>query len=492
VRKELLKAAGLAGALLAFLLASGAGLDHKQCITLAVVSLMALWWFTEAVELYITALVPVVVFPLVGIMPLDDVAPLYMKEIIFLFIGGFLFAFAMEKWNLHRRIALKILMYTRGSPQLMLLGFMLSSYLLSMWILNTATVTMLLPAVLAVTADLVSNQSQATSSSPATPHLLGLTFASSIGGMATIIGTAPNIVFLEANNTAPANTYQLTFANWAMMALPLSLVLFAGTFVLLTVLFRKTLNSARPDIGKIRESYRQLGPVKTEERVLLFLLVTQVALWVFMNDINFGSFTMPGWGNAFSYTTADGSTEPFLTESSVAISVAFLLFLIPSGGKGDYMITWSDAKRIPIGVIFLFGAGFALGKAVEVSGLAGEMSSALQGLSHVHPIVLVVLACVMITVISELASNLATIMLFIPVLFAVQPYVDCHPMQLYMPTALAASCGFMLPIATPPNTIVFATEQIKMRDMVRAGFWLDLFAIVTLGVLGYVFVGWVV
>jgi sodium-dependent dicarboxylate transporter 2/3/5 len=483
LRKDVLKVAGIAFGGLVFLICNSSGLTVIQSKVAGITALMAFWWFTEAVDLYVTSLVPLVMFPILDIMSTDSIAPLYMKQIIFLFIGGFLFAFAMERWNLHRRIALRIIIICGAAPNRVLLGFMLSSYLLSMWIMNTAVVTMLLPAVLSVTGEIKNKGMNSGNISSATPYLLGITYASSIGGMATVIGTAPNLAFMEAYNSQIENT--LNFTNWLAFALPLSVVLIVLAYFLLKVLFKKVLADSHLDMSAIKLEYRRLGKTGFEERILLMTFVALVVSWATLRDIAFDSYTFYGWGNYFMSTNASGQEIWFVTESSVAMMGAMLLFFIPARKNRDYVLNWQDAKRIPIGVLFLFGAGFTLGAAMESSGLAAVIAGGLKQSSDMHPLLFVMLACTVMTFLTELTSNTATLFLFIPIMFALQPYIDCHPLQLYLPVTITASCAFMLPVATPPNTIVFASDQLKMKDMVHAGLWLNLLAVLVISLLGY-------
>ncbi len=490
MRQDLLKVGGFAFGALIFLVCRGSGLHGDMAIVGGLIAWMAFWWFTEAVDLYVTSLLPIVILPFTGVMSMDEIAPLYMKQIIFLFIGGFLFAFAMERWDLHRRIALRILLFTQGSASKVLLGFMLSSYLLSMWILNTATVTMLLPAVLAVTGELGSKLQGKSSTSA--PYLLGLAFASSIGGMATIIGTAPNIIFMEAYNDLPNQNTPIHFANWISFAFPLSLILFVACFFVIRLLFRQQIRSTAVDLQVIRDSYQTLGKIKFEERMLLMIFLMLVGAWLTMKDIHVGSSTIEGWGSWFTQIDESGKSTEYVKESTVAMLGALLLFFIPARKEKAYLLTWQEARRIPIGVIFLFGAGFTIGRAMEVSGLSKEISLTLQDAAGLPPLLLVLLACVAMTFLTELASNTATIFLFLPVMFAMEPYLQCHPLQFYIPVTLSASCAFMLPVATPPNTIIFGSEQVSIKQMISTGFWLNLAAILIIGTLGYWLIGMMV
>lgn len=480
MKKDLLKIIGFLLGVLGFVVFEQSGLDREQSIVTGVIMTMAFWWFTEAMEIYITSLVPIIVFPFTGVATMDEVAPLYMKQIIFLFIGGFLFAFALEKWQLHKRIAYRILIATGGSSSRVLLGFMLSSYVLSMWILNTATVTLLLPAVLAVTSQLGSHERSAT------PYLLGLAYASSIGGMATLIGTAPNFVFMEAFNSLEGVESSVTFANWITMAFPLSIVLFVAGYLLLRFMFKRDIHRSQVDLVYCRTSLASMGKPGYEERVLSGMFVVLVAAWFFMKEISLGSFTIPGWASYFNENAA------YVKESTVVMFVVFLLFLIPSRKSEGYILSWEEVRKLPLGVLFLFGAGFTLGYTMTETGLTDILSGHLESVTDNDPMLVTVAACLLMTFITELASNTATIFLFLPVLFTMGPQMDCHPLQFYVPVTLSASCAFMLPVATPPNTIVFGSDQIRTLDMARTGLWLNLIAIGVLSLIGYWWIGMVV
>ena len=433
---------------------------------------MAYWWITEAISIYFTALIPITFFPMLGIMPIKQVAVEYMPQIIFLFVGGFILAFALEKWNLHKRIALKIILLVGTTPDRILLGFMLASYLLSMWILNTATVMMLLPALLAVIGQMESVSGGSLASRKATPYLLGLAYASSIGGTATLIGTAPNLVLLEFYGKNFPDGPPITFANWMLFGVPLSLVLFAATyFILRFIYFRKDRSSAI-DLDYCKQEYRRLGPLNYEEKVLAVLYSITVLMWFFAKDLNLGGITISGWTNLLP--------EPkYVTESSIAMFSAFLLFLIPSGkGWSKALIDWEEAKRIPYGVILLFGGGFALSKGMQVTGLGAWIGESFQQMGNL-PIWLVVAAlAVFMTFFTELTSNTASTTLMLTILIPIVSKLGWPALTILLPVTVSASFAFMLPVATPPNTIVFGSERLSVRDMARTGIWVNIAAII--------------
>ena len=439
----------------------------------AVTVWMAAWWLTEVVHLAVTALLPVILLPVLGIADSKTTAFQYMDPIIFLFIGGFIIAFAIERWNLHQRIALKILMLVGTSPSRILLGVMLTSYLISMWISNTATVMMLLSAVLAVIIQIEKHfKEEVHSHRLASALLIGLAYSATIGGMATLVGTPTNMIFLrEYNEKFPMN-HDMNFLSWFMIGFPISLVFLFFTFFVLRQMFIKKESILLIERSYFKEEYKKLGKMSYEERIVSIVFAVTALLWFTREDIDFGGFVLRGWSNLFG-------NKNYLSDSTVAIFMAVLLFLIPSKNeKGRAIITWEDATRLPFDIVLLFGGGFALAKGCEISGLSGWLAGHLQFTSSTSIYALVFGMCILITIISEFASNVACIQLMLPVLIAIQHTMQVHPLVLMIPATLAASLGFMLPVATAPNTIVFGSKRLKVADMLKAGFALDLVGIV--------------
>lgn len=432
---------------------------------------MAFWWITEAVHIYFTALLPLSVFPLLGIMGMKEVAPIYTSEIIFLFVGGFLIAFALEKWNLHKRIALGIILAVGKSPARILLGFMLATYVLSMWISNTATTMMLLPAAIAVCGQLKvgdSNEQFMT-----VPLLLGLAYAASIGGTATLIGTVPNMVFFGFYNDAFPDSGMITFSRWMFFGVPMSLMLFAGCYYVLWRMHLSKFRNTEIDLGLCRKEYQALGKLSIEEKIMVVVFIVTVLLWFFRADIELGSFKIKGWVNLFP-------KKEFIKDSTVAMIMASLLFLIPSTKKGDFMLTWHEAKKIPVGIIFLFGGGFALAGGIEQSGLSQWLADNMQAITGMPSVFIILLLVVFMIFFTEVTSNTASTYLILPILLALSTNMTIAPVELMLPVVIAASCAFMLPIATPPNTIVFGSEMLTVKDMARTGFFINLISIVVI------------
>jgi sodium-dependent dicarboxylate transporter 2/3/5 len=445
---------------------------------------MAFWWLTEAIKIYITALIPLVVFPLLGIMQMKEVAPLFMKDIIFLFIGGFLIAYGLERWNLHRRIALKIVLLTGSTPRRMLLGFMLSSYVLSMWIMNTATVTMLLPAVLAVVQQIEERIGKPTEL--VVPFLLGLAFASSIGGMATLVGTAPNLVFADFFNERYTHL-EITFATWFKFGLPISAVLFVICYATIRVVYRKVFTGEALPIDYCRDQYAALGKMKYEEVVVLVLFLLTIFLWFFMKDIDLGVLVIPGW-TSLPFLAEHAA---YIKESTVAMGIACVLYLWPARRSSGGLIRWSDVQRLPIGVVFLFGGGFALAKGFEVSGLSEWLGSGLSAAGALPPFLIVLIICLFMTFLTELTSNTASTQLMLPIMLAFTGTLVMAPELIYIPMVMSASCAFMLPVATPPNTIVFGSDRLTVPDMMRVGIWLNVIGAVVITIAAFTVLRWV-
>lgn len=431
--------------------------------TAAVAILMATWWITEAIPIAATALVPVVLFPFLGIMTGKSTAAIYFNHIIFLFIGGFIVALAMQKWGLHRRIALRIIMFIGVSLQKIFLGFMVATAFLSMWISNTATTMMMIPIALAIITKLEDSLGADKVIRFSAGLLIGIAYAASIGGVATLIGTPPNLSFSRILKIYFPNAPDITFAGWFAFGLPFALVFLFIAWRLLVRLYAPRRESFMTDKSIFRDEYKRLGRISFEEKIILSAFVLLAVLWLFRRDIQIGSFAIPGWTNIMP--------EPgFIDDGTIAIFVALLLFLIParSEGKGRIM-DWKTAVRLPWGIVILFGGGFALALGFKESGLAVWLGQQLTGLSQFPPILIVLSICLMMTFLTELTSNTATTEMILPILGSLAVAIQTNPLLLMIPATLSASCAFMLPVATPPNAIIFGTERIAMRDLVRTG-----------------------
>lgn len=441
---------------------------------------MAVWWLTEALEIYITALLPISLFPVLGIMGMKDVAPLYTNEIIFLFIGGFLIAFAIEKWNLHKRIALGIILAIGSSPARILFGFMLVVYLTSWWISNTATTMMMLPAALALGTQFERNKSGFMT----TPLLLGLSYAASIGGTATLVGTVPNMIFYGFFENEFPNSGVITFSRWFMFGVPMSAMMFIGCYFILKKMFVSKFKDVSIDLHAIRVEYQALGKITKEEKILIGVFLIVVVLWFTRADLVLGSFKIKGWINLFP--------EGYhITDGTVAMAISSLLFIVPTKRQDGFMLTWNEAKKTPIGILFLFGGGYALAQGVEVSGLAGWMSTQLESVTTLPLWALMLGTIVFMVFLSEFTSNVAATYLTLPIMLAFSKEANIAAIQLMLPLVIASSYAFMLPIATPPSTIVFGSERLAAHDMARAGFFLNLLGIVVILISIWTFGSWI-
>jgi len=446
--------------------------------TAAVAVLMAVWWIAEVVPLAVTSLLPFVLFPLLGIMSGKAVAPIYFNHVIFLFMGGFIVALAMQRWKLHRRIALKTLLCVGTHPRSILLGFMLATAALSMWISNTATAMMMVPIALAVVLRLEESYDRHTIHRYSIGLFLGIAYAASAGGIATLIGTPPNLSFARIFAISFPEAPEISFSAWLLFALPISLILLFVIWVLLVLQFCPR-SMARIDRAVFVEQYRALGPMSFEEAIVLCDFVLLALAWTLRADITLGALTIPGWSRLLPY-------PELLNDGTVAVAMALPLFLIPSRNEPDSKIMdWDTAVQLPWGIILLFGGGFALASGFMKSGLAAWLGTRLEGLAGMPPLVIVLVICLLITFMTELTSNTATAEILLPILAALALALKVNPLLLMIPGTISCSLAFMLPVATPPNAIVFGTERLRVSEMARTGLVLNLVGAVTIVLVMY-------
>ena len=429
---------------------------------------MGIWWATEAVPIAITALIPLVFFPLLGVSSIESTAAPYANKNVFLFLGGFFLSIAIQKCNLHKRIALTVLKYTGTKGRSIIGGFMLSSCLLSMWIMNTSTTIMLLPiglAIITVVKESMHDLSEIDKINFQVALLLGIAYAANIGGIATLIGTAPNMAlngFMEEQYGV-----SISFLDWMKVGLPVSLILLPLTWFTLTrISFPVNFETSAETQEAIQTMRESIGKTKTpEKRVFIIFLITAL-LWVFRSPIN----NIPGM---------EGLTDP-----GIAMLCGLTLFLTPSGGDQKHnLLQWKDAEKgVPWGILLLFGGGLTLAAAAQNTGLAAWIGNLMPvGLSMVF---LVVIFTTLIIFLTELTSNLATTATFLPIVAVIATQFGFNPLLLTASIAIAASCAFMLPVATPPNAIVFGSELIKVPQMMRAGIAINIIAIVIVSLAG--------
>ncbi len=462
-----------------------------------VVTWVAVWWLTEALHLGVTSLLPFVLIPLFGIMKTEAVAMQYMDQIIFLFMGGFFLAYAMEKWGLHKRVAFRIIMFTGNTPSKVLMGIMLTTYLISSWVSNTATVMMLIPAVMAIISqkEIYNEESRKNIS---TAILVGLSFSATIGGMATLVGTPPNMIFAGMYASQFPNGQHVTFLNWMAFGVPYSATLLVVCYFILKKMFIPAHHNIAFDMSYIQQQHAKLGKIGYEEKVISVIFSATVLLWFFREDLNLGFVTIPGWTKAF------GSLSGYIKDSTVVIFTSFFLFLIPSRTKAnaisnaiqgkeadpdnlnvernepENLLEWKDVTKLPLNIILLFGCGFAMAKGFESSGLATAIAERLDILQGM-PIPLILLGvAVLVTVLSEFASNTASIQLVLPIVIPLAASLGINPLLLMLTATFSASLGSMLPVATSANTIVYGTGDINAKDMMRAGIILDIAGIILL------------
>ncbi len=435
----------------------------------AVALWMAAWWITEAVPLAVTALLPVVCYPLLGVMSGRDVAPVYFNSIIFLFLGGFLVALAMERWNLHRRIALAVILLVGGHARGTLLGFMAAGAFLSMWISNTATAMMMVPIALAVIRRVEERESDpAAARRFAVALLLGVAYGCSAGGLATLIGTPPNPLLASNLQILYPEAPALNFAGWIVVGLPLSILMLLTAWLVLGALFRLGELRRLVDREVIRSERDELGPMSFAEKAVLVDFALLALLWLTRVGVSIGSLRLPGWSALLPHGA-------WVDDGTVALALALPLFMLPSrSGHGERLMDWPTARRLPWGIVLLFGGGFALARGFMVSGLGAWLGERLTGLGALPPLLLVLAICLVMTFLTELTSNTATTQMALPVLASVAAAVGVNPLLLMAPATFSASCAFMLPVATPPNAIVFGAERLRVADMARAGLLLNL------------------
>ncbi|MBW3196664.1 SLC13 family permease [Marinobacter nauticus] len=459
----------------AFLLATLAlpapgSMGAEAWAALGLMLLMATWWSTEAIPIPATALLPIVLVPALGLGTIGQATAPYANPIIFLFLGGFTLGLAMQRWNLHRRIALLTLKAMGDQPKRQIAGFMLATAFLSMWVSNTATAIMMLPIGLSVVA-MMDNSNPEGVRKYATALLLAIAYSASIGGIATLIGTPPNA--LLAAYLSENQGISVGFAQWMVLGIPITLVMLVLTWWWLT---RRDFGIGQAsDSGQmIRDELAKLGVMSRGERLVAVVFVITATAWIFRPLLS-------------------ASLMPWLSDTGIAIAAAIAMFLIPVDARqGTFVLDWDSANKLPWGVLLLFGGGLAMAGVISSSGLAEWIAGSL-GVAGVLPtIVMMVIVASVIIFLTEVTSNTATAAAFLPLLGALAMAQDVSPLLLTVPAAIAASCAFMMPVATPPNAIVFSSGHMQISDMIKAGFALNLMGIVvvtliTYGLLGLVF-----
>lgn len=437
----------------------------------AVAVMMSIFWITEAVPLAATALLPLVLFPILGIASSKTTAVQYMNSTVFLLLGGFMIALAIQRWHLHRRIALNVLDLFGGQPARLLPGFIAATAVLSMWISNTASTLVMLPIALAIAARYEQELTEQQRQRLAVGLLLCIAYSASIGGMMTLVGTAPNLVF--ARNYEAMTGTSVGFAQWMTIALPFGIVmLLVLSFLLNKVYFRK-LPHIESLQGVIHEEKQHLGMMRFEEKAVLLVFLVTALLWITRKGVDIGGFSLQGWSAQFAF-------GDLIDDGSVAVTMATLLFFLPARHRNGIRTTVLDAEvfaQLPWSVVLLFGGGFVLAFGFSESGLSGYLAGQLQGLQSFSMPLIITAVTAGMTFLTELTSNTATTQMVLPILQSAASVLDISPVWLMLPATLAASCAFMFPVATPPNAIVFGSGKVKMRDMLLVGFLLNTAAI---------------
>jgi len=464
----------IAAPLISLLIILFADLDpenSKVTTMFAIAFLMSAWWISEAVPLAITALIPVALFPLLGLVDGKTVSALYFNHVIFLFIGGFLMAFAMERWNLHRRIALRILILFGVSPGRILMGFMLATAFLSMWMSNTATAMMMVPIAFSIILKLEESLGKEKVGKFSVGLLLAVAYSASIGGIATLVGTPPNLSLVRISSIIFPKMPEISFAQWFIFALPVTIFLFFSAWLILYLMYKPKSSWEDVSLNDFKNEYKQLGKAKPEEKIVFVLFGLLILLWIFRSEIVIQSLVIPGWEKLFAH-------PGYINDGTVAILFALLIFIIPSKTqKGEKLMNWETANKIPWGIVLLFGGGFALAQGFVDSGLSVWFGELLKGLAGVNPIILTFAVVTMLALLTELTSNVATTEMILPILAGLAVAIKVNPMLLMIPATLAASMAFMLPVATPPNAIIFGTNRIRIIEMVKAGLLLDIVSV---------------
>nr|AOE13432.1 anion transporter [uncultured bacterium] len=446
-----------------------AGMSESAYSLLSITLWMALWWVTESVPIAITALLPIILFPMTGAVDLQTTTASYGHKYIFLYMGGFMLAIAIEKWNLHKRIALNIIKIIGTNISKIILGFMVATAFLSMWISNTATAVMMLPIAMSIVAQLQDNPNTEKNENLifGKALMLSIAYSASIGGMATLIGTPPNLVF--AGYVEETYGIEITFLQWFKFGVPIAIPLLVIAWLYLTKFAFKFKQKEFPG-GKeeINRLLVLIGPMKREEKLVSSIFVLTAFCWITRSFILQEFF-------------------PFIDDTIIAMTAGVLLFVVPASDFKKRLITWEDAVKLPWGIILLFGGGMALAAGFQITGLAswlGAQMSVFQGLSV---LVLVFVVITLVNFFTEFTSNLATTAMLLPILAPIAISLNMNPYMLMVACTIAASCAFMMPVATPPNAVVFGSGYLRIPDMIKSGIWMNIISILFLTLMVYYF-----
>ena len=444
------------------------GLGTEANAVLATALWMAIWWISEAVPIAVTALLPIALFPLTGGLSLSDTTASFGHKYVFLYVGGFILAIAIERWNLHKRIALNIINLIGTNVKKIILGFMVATAFLSMWISNTATSVMMLPIGMAIISQLKDNPETKKDENQifGKALMLSIAYSASIGGLATLIGTPPNLVL--AGIVQEIYNVEITFSEWIVFGLPISILLLCICWFYLTnFAFTFQQNAFPGGRSEIKRQLLALGKISFEEKVVLTVFALTAFAWI-------------------SRSFLIAKLLPNIDDTIIAIISAVLLFILPASKKQSrQMITWEEAVKLPWGILLLFGGGLALAEGFKQSGLATWIGSQMTLLDSVALIVLLLILVTAVNFLTEITSNLATTAMLLPILAPLALTIDVHPFILMVGATVAASCAFMLPVATPPNAVVFGSRYLTIPDMFKAGIWMNIISILLLTLITY-------
>ncbi|MFM1962031.1 MAG: hypothetical protein RLZZ172_876 [Bacteroidota bacterium] len=422
---------------------------------------MITWWITEAIPMPAVALMPLVLFPLFGIAKISEAALPYANEVVFLFMGGFMIGLGIEKWNLHRRIALSIVSLTGTGGNGIILGFILSTGFISMWLSNTATAMMMYPIAASVISVVFAQQRDSVGARNfALCIMLAIAYASNFGGIGTIIGTPPNVAYVSF--ISKKFGYDIPFFSWMLVSLPVAILLLISLYFVLIRMFPNRLVASGEMSNLIRDELKALGPMTAPEKRVLTIFVLTAFLWIFRDLIN--------------------KIEVFrLDDNMIAVFGALLMFIVPAGSEREpteKILSWQDTSKMAWGILLLFGGGITLAAALEKAGLIGMLGNWLAGFSGSSLLLLILVIATLSIFISEVMSNVAQVIVFAPVVTGIAAAIGADPLALGIPMTLAASCASMMPMGTPPNAIVFSSGHIKLKDMIKAGLVMNLISIV--------------
>ncbi len=445
----------------------------------AIVVLMAIWWILEVIPIPVTSLLPIFLFPLFGISDVTLAGSYYGKPIIFLFLGGFLLALGLQQSGVHKRIALRVVQVVGSSPKQLILGIMIASGFLSMWISNTASVMVMLPIGLSIMEGVKQEvNDEKLILNFGICFMLGIAYAADIGGMATLIGTPPNLIFLEMYHELVPNVPAIGFMDWMLIGLPLSIVFMtAGWFMLTHYIYKLPSDDLFKDSLGISTQLKEMGPMTRDEKFTAYIFLAAALLWMTGSNIQItDNFTLYGWRHLLNL--------PNVSDSAVAIATASLLFLLPSSErKGKALLSWKKARELPWGILLLFGGGFAIAGGFGLSGLSKLVEAIFSNLPPLSPLLIIAIVCIFVTFLTELTSNSAITNLLLPILAVGALAMQIDPKLIMIPATLSASCAFMMPIASPTQAIVFGSGYVSITQMIRTGIWFNLLGVILIMIL---------